>query len=37
MPVDKALETVKAGLAHRPEPWLIEGVRQAADLGATNR
>jgi ADP-ribosylglycohydrolase len=34
MSVDTAVETVKAAIAHRPQPWLIEGLRQAADLNA---
>ena len=34
MSVDTAVETVQAAIAHRPQPWLIEGLRQAADLDA---
>jgi hypothetical protein len=34
MSVDAAVETVKAAIAHRPQAWLIEGLRQAAGLDA---
>jgi ADP-ribosylglycohydrolase len=34
MSADAALDTVKSALAHRPQPWMIEGLRQAVDLDA---
>ena len=36
MSADAALDTVKTALAHRPQPWMIEGLRQAVDLDASS-